>query len=139
MESKQFINNRFLSFTIVMLLITGNLFAQPPQRGGMQGPPPLPDSTQIVQMVDELATTISLSDDQKTQVSDLYFAHFEEARELMEEHEGDREGHREAMEDLREEFDDQVKDLLSKDQVEKFEKFIKNRPKPQGENRPKRR
>ena len=136
MERQQVINYRFLSLILGMLLIAGNLFAQPQQRGGMQGPPPLPDSVQIVKMVDELATAISLSDEQKKQVSELHFAHFEEAKELMEENKSDRENHRQAMDDLRQEFDEQVKELLTEKQLKDFEKFIKNRPKQPGENRP---
>lgn len=139
MESKQIISYRLLSLILGMLLIAGNLLAQPPQRGGMQGPPPLPDSTQIVKMVDELAKEISLTDKQKTKVSELYFAHFEEAGELQEKFKGDREGHREAMDDLRAEFDEQVKDLLTEDQAEEFEEYVKNRQKQQRGNRPRRR
>lgn len=139
MESKQIMKYRLLSLILGMLLIAGNVFAQPPQRGGMQGPPPLPDSAQIVQMVDELDEAISLSKEQKSKVSDLYFAHFEEAGELQEKYKGDREGHREAMNDLRDEFDEQVKDLLTKDQGKGFEEFVKNRQKQQGGNRPNRR
>ena len=130
MESKQRINKRFLFLTSLIVLIVGNLFSQPPQRGGMQGPPPLPDSTQIVKMIDELAKEISLTDKQKTKVSELYFAHFEEAGELQEKYKADRESQREAMDELREDFDDQQKE---------FEVYIKNRQKQQPGNRPGRR
>ncbi len=136
MEIKQIINKRLLTLPTLILLIAGNLFAQPSQRGGMQGPPPLPDSVQIEKMVDELTKSISLSDEQKIQVSELHFDHFAEAKELMEENKKDRKSHHEAMDDLREEFDEQVKDLLTENQVEEFEEFIKNHPKPHGKKRP---
>jgi hypothetical protein len=136
MERQQIINYRFLSFILGVLLIAGNLFAQPPQRGGMQGPPSFPDSAQIFKMIDELDEAISLSKEQKSKVSELYFSHFEEAKELMEDKKGNRESHREAMDALRQEFDEQVKDLLNENQKTKFEKFIKNQRKQIGENRP---
>lgn len=98
MEKIQLINHHFLSFIIGLLLISGNLSAQPQ---GQAGPPPLPDSEQIVEMVDELAETLSLSEDQKSDISDLYFSHFEEVKELRDKHEGDREDHRQAMDVLR--------------------------------------
>lgn len=140
MEIKKRINYRLLFLTLGILLMAGHVFAQPPQRGGrQQGPPPLPDSTQIVQMVDELATAISLSDELKSEVSDLYFTHFDKVGELQEKYKGHREGHREAMDDLKAEFDDQVKDLLTEDQVELFEEYQENRKRQQRGSRPGRR
>lgn len=132
MERIQLINHRFLSFIIGLLLISGNLSAQPQRQSG---PPPLPDSEQIVEMVDELAETLSLSEEQKSDVSDLYFVHFEEARKLRNEHEGDRENHRQTMDALRDDFEEQVKEILTDEQITEFEVFMKDRQKQRGENR----
>ena len=135
MNRQKKIKSRMLSLVMGSLLIAGSLFAQPAQN--RNHPPMLPDSSGIVQMVDELATNLSLTDEQKVDVSKIYFAHFVEAEELMEEHKGDRENHRKAMDDLRQEFEEQVKDLLTDEQKIKFEKSVKNnRPRP-GQQHPK--
>jgi hypothetical protein len=123
-----------------IILLANQLFAQEPRgQRRSEGPPPLPDSTRIVEMVDELSKSLSLDEEQKTKILELHFTHFAEAKELMEESKKDREGHREAMDELRKEFEDQVKNVLTEDQVEEFEEFVKNRQKQQRGNRPKRR
>ena len=89
-------------------------------------------------MVDELVTTLSLNEDQITEITDLYFIHFAEAKELMEKHKGDRENHRNAMDALRQDFDNQIKELLNDEQTEEFEEFIKNQKPRRGQQRPRR-
>ncbi len=130
------IKQRFGTYTMLLMLIsliiTGNLFAQ------RQGPPKLPDSEQIVKMVDELAEALTLTKEQKSAITDLYMAHFEDAKELMEENKGDRESQREAMEDLKKDFDNRVKELLNDDQIAKYEAYMKDK-KPDRQQRPGRR
>jgi hypothetical protein len=87
-------------------------------------------------MIDELDATLLLTIVQRSAISRLYFTHFEEAKELMEEHEGDRENHRQAMDDLREDFDAQVKDILTDEQITEFEKFMESHQRHHDENRP---
>lgn len=133
MERNQISNYRLLSFTIGILLIAGNLFAkQVPQHR----PPALPDSTQIIEIVEEMDRSLSLTEEQKAAISNIHFHHFEEAKELMEEHKGDREEHRQAMNDLREDFEEQVKDILTDDQIPGFEEFMADQMKRHGKNRP---
>lgn len=100
-----------------------------PRGGGQErgGPPALPDSTQIVQIVDQLAKELSLSADQKKQISELHFAHFREVQTLMSAGRGDREGHREKMEALREEFESEVKARLDDAQQARFDEIRKAR------------
>ncbi|NQV36472.1 MAG: hypothetical protein HQ509_00515 [Candidatus Marinimicrobia bacterium] len=86
----------------------------------------LPDSKQIVQMVDELATALSLTEEQKTKVSEMHFAHFEEAKDQMEKSKTSRNNDRHAMDALRKEFEEQVKAVLNDEQKKQFETFIKN-------------
>lgn len=135
MNRQQKIKSRILSLVMGSVLIAGSLFAQPAQN--RNHPPMLPDSSRIVQMVDELATNLSLTDKQKGDVSKICFAHFAEAEELMEEYKGDRENHREAMDDLRQEFEEQVKDFLTDEQKTKFEKSVKNNKPGPGQQHPK--
>lgn len=101
-------------------------------RRGQGGPPALPDSTEIIQMVDEMAVAVSLSADQKNQVSDLYFVHFAEVEEMMGKSGGDRENQRRMMDDLRQGFESDIEELLDGDQLAAFEEFAKNHRPPPG-------
>lgn len=107
-----------------------------PQGGNMDrgGPPALPDSAQIVKIVDEMAVALSLTADQKAKVSELHFAQFAKVREQMgNASSGDRESHRKQMETQRQEFDSAVKALLTDDQKAAFDKFTKNRRSQSGQ------
>ena len=68
--------------TIVsFLLITTSVQAQPGR--GQQELPALPNRAQITDMIEELDQALELTTSQKTQISGLYFAHFEEAQALQ--------------------------------------------------------
>lgn len=97
-------------------------------------PPALPDSTQVAQMVDELAESLDLSADQKEQVSVLYFAHFAEAQAEMSDNSGDRDDHRDKMAALRREFEGDVKALLTDEQQAEFDELAKERRPQRGRN-----
>jgi len=135
MERKFGLTNRLLALIFGIFLVSGNLLAQPPSD---QHPPVLPDSTDILQMVDELATTLSLSREQKKVISELHFAHFKEVKELMENHKATRGKEREVMDRLIKEFEDQVTAMLTDAQKAEFEKFIKNRVPHPGQQKPRR-
>ena len=81
-------------------------------------------------MVDELATTLSLTEIQKTQVSELHFAHFKEAKEAMESNRAKNEEQREVMDNIRKNFEEQVKAILTDEQDEQFEIFLKDHRPP---------
>jgi len=115
-----------------IIIISGSLSAQPPIRGErnkMQGEqrPMFPDSSHIVEMVNELDAELSLTAEQKTQITQLHFAHFNEAKQHKEIGKEDRENHRQKMDALRKEFEEQVKAVLTKEQQEQFEAFMKTR------------
>jgi periplasmic protein CpxP/Spy len=125
-----------LGIYVICLLLTGSAAAvaqggRPggPRFGGMnQGAPPaLPDSTGIVKIVDEMSQALSLSPDQKKQVSDLHFTHFSEACSQRGNTGGDRQAQREKMDALRTRFESKIKALLNDEQQTKFEKLAKNR------------
>jgi len=128
-----FIKNNLINLALVVVTITG-LSAQdmrhPPQ------PPMAPDSTQIIQMVNEMASALSLSATQKIQISDLYFAHFDVVKILIEQIEADREGHRKIMDSKRTEFENQVKAVLTNKQKAEFEKMQQQRPPRPKNDRP---
>ncbi len=134
-------HTQFKSIIIALTIIfcaffaTSSLYSQPPQQ---PRPPMPPDSSRIVQMVDELANTLSLSGEQKGQVAKMHFAHFKEAGQLMKKHKETRDKERQAMDSLRKEFEEQLKALFTDEQKTEFEKFMKNRGPRPGQQKPRR-
>jgi predicted AlkP superfamily phosphohydrolase/phosphomutase len=111
---------RFIYILIaVMVVLTGSVFAQ--GRGERPGPPPLPDSTEIAQMIDDLTTRLALDEEEANVIGQLFYEHFNDLKERM------AEGRvpREEMETLRENFVKKVKVLLDEDQQKEFDKFMK--------------
>ena len=112
---------------MAVLLFSLTSCAQP-QRG-QQGPPPLPNEKQITNMVNDVAKELSLTQEQKTQVSELYFEHFNEVKETMKNNRGNREETRKMMDVLKAKHDTNVKALLTIKQQEQFTAYQeKNKP-----------
>lgn len=97
------------------IIVSGN-FAQ-----AQQGPPPIPNTSQIKKMVVDISTTLELNDVQSKQVFDLYTAHFDEVKEKTQSGKPSRN----KMEALKSEFEKKVKSILTDEQQEQFEKFMK--------------
>jgi hypothetical protein len=133
MENKMSTNKRFnLSIALLittLFFLTNNLMAQ--QRQG-QGPPQIPDEGQIVKMVDELSSELSLSDGQKSKILVLYKSHFAEVKALMN---GGEKPSRDGMESLKNEFESDVKNLLTEEQQEAFDEFQKNKKEKSGQGK----
>ncbi len=106
---------------------------------GQGGPPALPDSAGIAKIADEMAQALSLSADQKVQISALHFAHFAEVREQMDAERGDSKDYRQQMAALRTKFEKEVKSLLSDERQAKFEKLAHSRGRRPGQQGRKRR
>jgi len=111
-------------FVIAILFISSVIFAQQQdgsgKQGKKQGPPPIPNTTQINEMVSKLATEISLSDAQKASVLKLYTEHFEQVKAKTS---GETKPPREEMEAFKASFEKNVKALLSAEQQIKFDAF----------------
>lgn len=103
-----------------LFFLTANLSAQH-QQG--KGPRQIPNESRINKMVDNLSAELSLNDGQKTEILALYIDHFDEAKSLMN---NEQRPSREEMESLRAEFEDDVKSLLTEEQQEEFDDFLKN-------------
>ncbi|MEO1261148.1 MAG: hypothetical protein AAFZ15_20265 [Bacteroidota bacterium] len=105
---------------------------RPPTRSRQvanKGRPPLPNDEQIAEMVIDLAKEISLSESQEAEVSELYFAHFEEVEAFTKNNKGERGANQEAMEELRAGLEKNVKALLTEERQEQLDAFQeKNRP-----------
>jgi hypothetical protein len=126
-----------LMILTALVLLIGKIYGQEPER---PRPPMIPDSTQIVKMVDELTAELQLSNDQKVKISNLYFAHFKEMKAKQEANIRKHEKEKEEMQQNRQKFENKVKSELTNEQQAKFEKFVQtkkqnrdNRPKPQGQ------
>lgn len=114
---------RMAILTIVSTILMGSLVAQqgrPPQ------PPPIPDDSQIAQMVDELTQKLSLSDKQAIKILDLYTDHFSELKIIMADEKTQHEQQKTEMDKFRLDFESQIKDVLNDDQKVEFEKFLEN-------------
>ena len=106
---------------ILILLISGNLLAQPP-KGAHQGSPDIPSQKQIEKMVGSLADEIDLSKSQQTIILELYEAHFDMVQTKMS---GNSLPDRNEMDDLKVEFENQVKAELTTEQISLYEIFLK--------------
>ncbi len=72
--------------------------------------------------IEKMAKDLSLTKEQQAKVLDILTKSQESMKKLRDENKGDREAMRPAMQKLRQESDDQVKKVLTKEQVKLFEK-----------------
>jgi len=119
-----------LALIFMFTLITTATFAQ--RKEGKhrrpQCPPPIPNTEEIVKMVNKLSDEISLSEEQKTKVLALYNNHFKEVKSKID-HARPK---REEMDMLKKNFEKSVKSVLTKKQQKQFTVFVKKNSK----NRP---
>jgi len=117
------------AFAIAISMMTGGMALAQPQ--GQQGPPPVPSDKQITKMVNDLDKELDLSEEQEEQISELYFAHFEEVETLQKS--SQRPG-RATMEKLDNSFETGVKAVLTEDQQKLYTSWLKKQEKqrPQG-------
>jgi len=125
--------NKIWKMLVVVLVITTSACGQqrggqggPPQGGGQGGgqggPPALPTSEEIETMVSDLSDEILLSDEQEAEVLELYTEHFEAVEEKTSSGRPDRD----EMEELKEDFENDVKDVLTEDQQDLYTEYLKN-------------
>lgn len=118
--------NLTLAIITIGLMFPMLLIAQP---RGQQGPPKPPTKSEIKKMVTELSTELSLSDEQQTKISKMFYSHFEEVEKSME-------SGKNKMDSLREDFETEVKTVLTKKQQKQFKEFQKeHQPKQKGPKR----
>lgn len=120
---------------LTILFVSSAIFAQPSgggQKGGHQGPPPIPDEEQITEMVSDLADNLSLSEAQEEKALALYKAHFVQVKEKTSEN---SRPDREEMQALQAALEKNVKAELTDDQKSKYEAYLKK----QSKKRPQRR
>ncbi len=132
--------NNIWKIVVLALVITTSAFAQ--QRGqqigqrggsGKQGPPKLPTAKEIKTMVSDLSGELLLSDEQEEQVLELYTSHFEAVEDKT------KSGRpaRSEMEALKDDFEKDIKAVLTEEQHELFTAYQKKNSKkrrPQRKN-----
>jgi len=133
------INNKLRNIVTVLMItmLTGSYtLAQP---GGQPGPPKVPSDKQIEKMVQSLDQELKLSDEQETDISILYFAHFEKVEDKMK---SSNRPSRTEMEALDSDLETKVKKVLDADQKKLYTKWLKKQEserssqRPQGGQRP---
>ncbi len=108
---------------IFVLAITNVSCAQDERKAG---PPPIPDAEKVNKMVDNLANELDLSGEQKEEVASIFNNHFDSMREKTEisKKTGERPS-REVMEKQKQDFENEVKSVLTQEQQQKFDAHMK--------------
>jgi len=119
-------NSKKLVLLVVsgLLLITLTLSAQDTKRGGKgegngRGGKEL-SAEQVDEMIAEMITKLSLTDDQTVKITELFKTHFAEVEAMQEEKSSDRDAQRTKMDELRKGFDEKVNALLTVEQQKLF-------------------
>ncbi|NQU86499.1 MAG: hypothetical protein HQ541_12130 [Mariniphaga sp.] len=107
-----------IGLLLTALLLTV-VFAQAQQRGG-------DPAERAKRQVEELKTTLDLSDDQATKIEAIILDYGKKTSELRQSMgaDGDRSAMREKMGVIREEQTKQIKALLNEDQVKKYDTYL---------------
>ena len=113
-------------FTLILLMSLGSLVQAQPRN--ME-----PDSTRIRKMMTDLDEAVTLSDNQKVEVEQMYTDHFEEMKTLRDENDGYRRQMMETMSAQQEKLKENISSVLDEDQQEKYADFVaKQRKKHRG-------
>lgn len=115
---------RILAISAIILFSSHLVQAQ---RGGQQGPPPVPTTAEIQEMVSDLSETLDLTDEKSDELLDLYTAHIKEVSSLMKSR-----PKREKMESLESEFEKDVEAILTSDQQKLFKAYVKKQKSSRG-------
>ncbi len=119
---KSFMGKMGRSMLVLLVITTVACRQQKGQEGRQQGPPPMPNDAEIVEMVGELSKSISLDESQETRVLELYQEHFKEMESKMESGRPDRD----EMEALKSKFENAVNAVLTEEQQGLFKDYQKN-------------
>ncbi len=107
-------------------------------QGRPQGPPPAPNKQQIEKMVTDLSKELSLTKTQEESVSELYTDHYKTLKKKMNSNKGGKPD-RSEMDELKTDFENDVKALLTEDQQKLFVAYLKKqeskRQRPEQQNR----
>lgn len=133
MKTKKKIITKAIGIFVILLFTSFVMNAQ--QRGQERmhrQHPPIPDSTQIVKIIDDLTKELSLSEEQKLKITHLFNNHFSEVRTKMKVEKQKREKHKQEMDDHRKKFEASVNALLTSEQQKKFKEHRKKHQNKEG-------
>lgn len=122
---------------LAVLLVSSISYAQAQgggRQGGPKGPPPIPNATQIKKMVKKLSTELSLTEEQESKISALHTAHFDAVKAKTK----NGAPKREEMENLRADFEKEVKSLLNTEQKKLYLAYLKKQTNQMNHQGPKR-
>ncbi|MDE3742013.1 hypothetical protein [Maribacter polysaccharolyticus] len=91
------------------------------QRGFEQVPPPMPTTEQIEKNISDLVAEISLSNEQEVELLEIYSEHYKQVGDRLKFGRPDRR----EMEALRNGLENQIKGLLTKEQLESYTAYKK--------------
>lgn len=124
------------SLVLFLSLCIGSVtFAQGPGGGGpggggmQQGPPSVPTNKQIKKMVAEIAEEVTLTEEQEETVLVKYQEHFAVVKKKIS---GSSRPEKSEMEALDTAFEKEVKELLTDEQIVKYEAYVKEQAKNRG-------
>jgi len=118
-----------------MLTLAANIqLAAQPQQMKQQQPRMVPDSAQIVRMVNTLSAQLKLSPEQKAVITKLHFEHFAQVKALMEQSRANHEKERATMDASKLKFEEAINAQLSDTQKAELEKVQQNRRPPMKKN-----
>ena len=88
------------------------------------------DSCHIQLMVEDMADSLSLTDEQKAAILDIHYTHMQEMKSISGQYQNDCVGEREARIASRNKMDEAIKKVLSDDQLAKYNEFMEGRRGP---------
>ncbi len=123
---------KIVTVTLLLALATNiQLTAQPMEP---HHPQMVPDSAQIVRMVNDLSAQLKLTPEQKATITKLHFEHFAQVKAMMEQSRAQHEKERAAMEASRLKFEEAVNAQLTDAQKAELEKFRQSHRPPMREH-----
>jgi len=113
------------SFLIIAMLFATVVMAQPPQGGGPRGQ--FNPEEMVKRQTDEMVKELALDAKQTEKVSAVNKKYADKMGELFQSSQGNREGMREKMQELRIQKDDELKTVLTAEQFTKYQDLEKQR------------
>lgn len=113
--------NFVILLCVVLIASTVSAQQRGPQSGGQQGPPSVPTTKEIKEMVSDMSKEISLNEDQEAEILELYSDHFKEVKEKTKSGRPDRN----EMESLKTDFEKEVKAVLTDEQQKLYTTYQK--------------
>ncbi len=124
--------NKKLGISLIILAMVLSTIGLMAQKKDHKKPPPIPDQEQIEKMMADLSNRLSLTEKQENKILILYKDHFNEVSKKMEENKNSGKDGREQIKIIRENFEKDVKSLLTPEQQKQFDEFVREKRSERG-------